>query len=189
MKSLPDNEWSVWIDAEKLDGKPLKQTISADEDSRAALSRRLNVEGITALEATLTISPANGGAFEVTGTFTADVTQECVVTLEPISTHIEEPVEGWFTDRDKTVSFIKARQERETKKGHVEVEMLDEREAPDEMINGHIDLGELVAQHLSLAIDPYPHKEGVSFDVGDDQPVKTGRNPFEALKALKTDTK
>lgn len=184
MAALPQNEWSAWIDTEKLDDKGLQTTITADEDARAALARRMNVDAINALSATLSVRPS-AGVFEVTGRFTAQITQTCVVSGDPLETTLEDAVEGWFTDREKTLSFAKARQERDTKKGHVEVEMLDEREAPEEMVNGHIDLGELVAQHLSLAINPYPHKEGVSFDIGDDAPLKRAENPFDALKALK----
>ncbi len=189
MKSLPHNEWSVWIDTEKLDEKGLKTTITADADAREALARRLGVEQVKSISAELNVQPVSGGTFEISGRFAADIVQQCVVTLEPIESHIGDAIEGWFADGGKTVSFAKARQERDTKKGHVEVEMLDERQAPEEMVNGHIDLGELVTQHLSLAIDPYPHKEGVLYEFGDDAPVKTGKNPFEALKALKTDSK
>lgn len=185
MASLPQNEWSDWIDTETLDDKGIETTITADEEARAALARRLSVDAINALSATLGVRPSVGGVVEVTGRFTANITQTCVVSGDPIDTTIEDNVEGWFADREKTLSFAKARQERDTKKGHVEVEMLDEREAPEEMVNGHIDLGELVTQHLSLAINPYPHKEGVSFESGDDQPMKRAENPFDALKALK----
>src|SRR5690606_38441875 len=171
-------------DTEKLGDKAVTQTIRADEEARAALARRLNVDSLDALEAALTIYPASGGAVEVTGTLKADITQTCVVTLDPIETRIEEPVEGWFTDKEKTLSFARARQDKETRKGHVEVEMLDERDDPEAMVDGHIDLGELVAQHLSLAIDPYPHKPGVAFEAGDDQPLKRANNPFDALKDL-----
>lgn len=186
MASLPHSEWSVWFDTDTLDDKPVTREISADEDARAALARRLNVGGIERLSATLTITPTAGGAVEVAGTMEADLAQTCVVTLEPLAIKVRESVEGWFTDRAKTVSFAKARQDRDTKKGHVEVEMLAEQEDPEDMTEGHIDLGELVTQHLSLAIDPYPHKEGAAFEVGDDAPPKPAKSPFEVLKTLKT---
>lgn len=185
MAALPQNEWSEWIDTEKLDEKGAAYTIEADDDARAALARRLSVDGISALSANLSVQPASGGAFEVSGRLSAKIAQTCVVSGDPIETVLDEAVEGWFADREKMLSFAKARQERDTKKGHVEVEMIDERDDPEEMVNGHIDLGELVAQHLSLTINPYPHKEGVSYDAGDEQPLKRADNPFDALKALK----
>lgn len=185
MAELPQNEWSEWINTDKLDEKGATVTITADEEARTALARRLNVNGINALSANLTVQPASGGAFEVTGRLSAKIAQTCVVSGDPIETVLNEEVEGWFTDREKMLSFAKARQERDTKKGHVEVEMLDERDDPEEMVNGHIDLGELVTQHLSLAIDPYPHKEGVSYDAGDEKPMKRADNPFDVLQSLK----
>jgi hypothetical protein len=40
---------------------------------------------------------------------------------------------------------------------------LDESEDPEPVIDGKIDAGELVAQYLSLAIDPYPRLEGEEY--------------------------
>ncbi len=66
------------------------------------------------------------------------------------------------------------------------------------MPGGRIDIGELVAQNLSLALEPYPRKEGVEFtpileDVGPDTlsltedtpPEPPRQNPFAALSRLK----
>jgi hypothetical protein len=59
---------------------------------------------------------------------------------------------------------------------------LHEYEPPDEIVNGHIDLGALTAEFLALGLDPYPRKPGVDFDYkGDDKPD----SPFAALAKLK----
>jgi len=50
-------------------------------------------------------------------------------------------------------------------------------------------VGDVVTQFLSLSIDPYAHKEGVQYEVGDDEehpetsPIR--KNPFEKLKEWK----
>jgi uncharacterized metal-binding protein YceD (DUF177 family) len=120
------------------------------------------------------------------------MTQNCVVSLEPFELQLSEEFEGWFADKDNTVSFAAAKKEREVVKPHAEVEILDEKEDPEAIIDGVIDLGEFTAQHISLAIPPYPHKEGVHYEVGDDEfqvdeksPLR--KNPFEALKNWKKD--
>ena len=75
-------------------------------------------------------------------------------------------------------------------KHQAEVEILDEREDPEAVIYGRIDLGELVAQHISLAVPAYPQREGVEFEHGDegielDKKSPLRKNPFEALKDWK----
>ena len=71
-----------------------------------------------------------------------------------------------------------------------ETPIINEQEDPEKIIGGKIDLGEVVTQHLSLAIDPYPHKEGVKYEYGDDEPEKVPEafknNPFAALKDWKS---
>ncbi|HCS23533.1 MAG TPA: metal-binding protein, partial [Rhodospirillaceae bacterium] len=62
----------------------------------------------------------------------------------------------------------------------------DDLDAAEMVHNGMIDLGEVVAQYLSLELDPYPRAPGVSLAAqmqASGQPKKA--NPFQALEALK----
>ncbi|MEM7617963.1 MAG: DUF177 domain-containing protein [Pseudomonadota bacterium] len=188
--AITEQEWSHFFDVDDL-GKEGREelTISASEEECKDIARRINVLRIKDISADLVIS-RSAGTYHVTGSFTANVTQECVVTLDPIETNLSESVEGWFADKESTVSFAAAKREREGAKSHGEVEILEESDDPEPLIEGIIDLGELVTQHLSLAVPSYPHKEGVEFEVTDDKfkinensPLK--KNPFEALKGWK----
>jgi len=190
------NEWSHYYNADRVEGASTRLTIEADEQSRKNVSVRANVISIDMLNADLTLEREQAGrVVHVAGRFTAAVNLECVVTAEEFILDIEEPVEGWFEDKESTVSFMKALKDRDLKgsqsgKGPVEVEMASEEEDPEAMIDGQIDLGELVVQHLILAIPPCPKKEGARHDYTDeeikpaeDSPLK--KNPFEALKDWK----
>lgn len=188
--TITEQEWSHFFDVNDL-GKTGREelTITASDEECEDIARRINVISIKDVSASLVVARISG-AYNVTGNFTATVTQECVVTLDPIETNLSEPVEGWFADKEKTVSFAAAKREREGVKSQGEVEILDESDDPEALIDGIIDLGELVTQHISLAVPPYPHKEGVEFEVTDDKfdinensPLK--KNPFEALKDWK----
>lgn len=184
------NEWSHLLPVDTIGDKPLRLKIAPDEQEKIDLARRLHVDELKDLSASITVSPVQGGVIHVTGRFSADVGQTCVVTLEPMESHLEEDFEGWFSDQAQMVSFAKVKKEKETQKAHAEVEILDESEDPEPVVNGKIDLGELVAQYLALAINRYPHKEGVAYETGDDNPQVlkadgTTRNPFEALKDWK----
>lgn len=191
-EQLTEQEWSHFYDVEDLESKPERLTIEASEEELEDVSRRLQIIGIKNASAKLVLKREQGGrVIHVSGELTALVIQECVISAEPIETTIVEPVEGWFADKDKTVSFVAAKRDREAdKSNNLEVELMEEREDPEAVLNGAIDLGELVTQHISLALPPYPHKEGMIFEHGDENiqineesPLR--KNPFEALKDWK----
>ena len=125
----------------------------------------------------------------VNGRIRATVKQPCVVTLEPVESRIDETFEAWFSDPDQAIALSKAKHDKMAKSAGGEVPMLDEKDDPEPIIDGQIDLGELVTQHLALALDPYPHAEGVKYEYGDDEPEKVPEefknNPFAALKDWK----
>lgn len=187
---LTEQEWSYFFDVSDMKKSgDTKLSIDASDEECADLARRFRVESISKATADLTLS-ITAGVIHVTGQFDCTMVQNCVVTLDPVETTLSEPVEGWFSDKESTVSFAAAKKERDVVKSHAEVEILDESEDPEPIINGCIDLGELVAQHISLAIPAYPHKEGVVYEVGDedtklDDKSPLRKNPFEALKDWK----
>jgi uncharacterized metal-binding protein YceD (DUF177 family) len=161
--SKTDAEWSYWLDVTKLEPeRPIKLEIAPSDESRKDLARRLRVREINRLFAKLAVSREPGSILvNVAGDLEAQVTQDCVVTLEPIRQDIRETIDAWYADPAEVVSFSKARREKLAKLSGTELEVLDEKDDPDEIVDGQIDIGELVTQFLSLAIDPYPHKEGV----------------------------
>ncbi|MEM9468709.1 MAG: YceD family protein [Pseudomonadota bacterium] len=190
------NEWSHFIDADEIDSKPMRLSIRADKEALKDVALRAGVPAIESLSADLTLQREQAGrVVHAAGRFSAELTLECVVSAEEFTHKIEEPVEGWFEDKEKTVSFMQALKERDrdtqkNAKSGVEVEISSEEEDPESMINGEIDLGELVVQHLILALPAYPHKDGVEYPHGDDVPVAgeespLRRNPFDALKDWK----
>lgn len=188
---LTEQEWSHFFDIDDLKGPKTKVSIEADEEERHDMARRLNVVSVNKATADLVLEQTSGGhTVHVTGKFDINVTLECVVTLEPFDQDLSEPVEGWFADKDKTVSFAAAKRDKEASHSRGEVEMMEESEDPEAIIDGVIDLGELVTQHMSLAIPAYPKKKGVKYEIGDDNvqidensPLR--KNPFEALKDWK----
>ena len=190
-QQLTEQDWSHFFDVQDMDDTLFSVTIEPSEEEAEDVARRLKVNEIKDVKADLQIVKMTGNAvYYVSGTVVATVVQDCVVTLEPVETRIEEKIEGWFADTDTTVSFAAAKRQRDGVKYNGEVEILEESDDPEPLMDGIIDLGELVTQHLSLAIPAYPHKVGVQYKVGDDSfklddnsPLK--KNPFEALKDWK----
>lgn len=185
-----EQEWSHFFDVDDLGKAPVKMRIEASEEECADLAKRFMVEEVKSAMADLEISAAGGHVIQVKGQFQAGIVQQCVVTLEPVETTLSDQVEGWFADKESAVSFAVAKRDREMTQKHGEVEILDEKEDPEPVVNGLIDLGELVTQHISLAIPAYPRKEGVEYEHGDehlsvDDNSPLRKNPFEALKDWK----
>lgn len=181
-------EWSYIVEVDSLEDAPLKLSITPDEEEVALLLKRLGISGLDDFKADITVKRQNMVIY-IKGTLSAKVTQPCVVTLEPVVTQVEDEFEAWYADPDAAVPIAKARRERQTQKGKADLPMLDESEDPEAIIDGEIDLGELVTQYLSLSINPYVHAEGVEYEYGDGEgdkkPSDTRENPFAALKDWK----
>ncbi len=188
----PMPEWSHMVEAEKVGTTPLKMTISPNADELKRLTKRLALTELRRLEADVAMSRDSGSnVIFISGQIRAEVTQASVVSAKPMKSEIIDSFEAWFADEDKAVSFARAKQERLTRDGQAEMPFLDESEDPEPIVDGKIDVGELVAQYLSLAIDPYPRAEGEEF--AQESSGKAGKkgkdevyeNPFAALKEWK----
>ena len=106
-----------------------------------------------------------------------------MVTLEPVDAEIDEPVEAIFVPEGSRLARIAANDSGE---------MILDPEGPDvpETFTGDtIDVGVTVSEHAALAIDPYPRKEGASFDerIESTQKDDVRPNPFAVLKDWKKD--
>jgi len=183
-------EWSHKVDVLEMGGKPASFDLHAPQGVLADIARRIGVVSVVLLTARVRVSPSAGGIFHVEGQFSAVVEQACVISGEGLTSEISEPFEAWFADRSRTVSFVRAKKDLQAMKTHSEVEILNEKEDPDPLEDGAIDLGELTVQFLCLAIDPYPQKEGAVFEgekaqKGDSSASGTRKNPFEGLKDWK----
>jgi len=116
---------------------------NADESERAAIARRLALDGLERLEAHAVLS-RKGEVVRAKGRLGAALTQSCVVTGEPVAAHIDEPFDLMFLP------------EPEGHGGDDEVE-LGESDCDVVFHDGAtIDLGNAIADTLALSIDPYP---------------------------------
>ena len=172
-------EFSRPFHVANLGAHPVRRDIEASADECRALAERFGLERLDRLGATLVVERAAGGMIRLSGTFSALVVQSCVVTLEPVVSTIEENVAALY--RPHAAPTDNGVAERE-----VVVEVDDE--GPEPLEGGAIDLGETVAQHLALALDPYPRAPGARFAaVADGAPEEAAPdNPFHALAALKS---
>jgi uncharacterized metal-binding protein YceD (DUF177 family) len=161
----------VRVDAIPREGQVI--AIEAAPAEREKLASFYQLSAITALTATLRVEPWGRGGARVTGAVHGEVTQTCVISLEPFPATVDEEVDVRFAPSTAANSGSTATNEAQT------FSLADEDE-PDPVIDGTIDLGALAAEFLALGLDPYPRKPGAVFDEERTNPEPTA-SPFAAL--------
>jgi uncharacterized metal-binding protein YceD (DUF177 family) len=168
--------WTTPLKLHELARGPVRVRLAPDEAERAAVAKRLGLQGLPALTADVTVKPWLDGA-ELTGRFEGVVEQICGVSLDPF----EQPIQGEIEVRAVPPGSPNA---ATPEGGELEFD-LNAPDAPDVLTGDAIDVAGYVVEHLALEIDPFPRKPGVEFDY---QPQEAETSPFAALKRL-TDPK
>ncbi|MBI2256827.1 MAG: DUF177 domain-containing protein [Proteobacteria bacterium] len=170
------------IEAASVGPRATERQIEATPAERVALAEVLELQAIDRLVATLRLKRLASGLIEVSGEMESEVVQTCVVTLEPVPAKIREQFRLTFGDAEPEPTL-----------GEIDV-FFDDSDPPEPIIDGKIDLGVLVAEQLSLALDPYPRKEGVEVaqeflpnpaEVHELEASAGTRKPFAGLDKLK----
>jgi hypothetical protein len=163
--------WSYRVAVADLPPDGIELTLAPDQEVRAKLARHAGVLAVPELVAKLKVSPDGRGGAGIEGRLEAAVRQTCVVSLDPFDNRVSEPID---------IRFSPTSAARPTG-GTIDVGL---ENPPDPLVDGAIDLAAVVAEYLTLGIDPYPRKPGAVF-----KPPKAGRDkvesPFAALKKLK----
>ena len=172
-------EFSRLVPVDRLGEVEITEEISAEPGERAALARRFGLLSLDRLSATLRLERAGArNLVRVDGRLAAEVTQACVVTLEPVGAHLEKDFTLLY-DLDAAAAQGESEGEAE---GAREVMVEPEAEEPPEPVGPHgIDLGEAVAQQLAIALDPYPRAPGAALP----EEPRAADGPFAVLESLK----
>lgn len=188
-------EFSHPVPASKIGPEGFETVFEADERARQLLAKRFGILSVDQMKGTARLTrESDGMTIHVSGAIDAKVTQACVTTLEPVKDHVQEPFEGWFLDETQATSFTRAKKRKEEAEigGFVipgetdENPMADERDEPEPVVGGMVDVGELAAQYLSLALNPYPHCEKALKEGPMGDPAEAEKpSPFAALKEWK----
>jgi hypothetical protein len=187
--ALLPSEWFLPVHVDSIPSKGKDCPIQASLEQCQAIAKRLDIQAVNSLAANVHLTLQNGGHIVyISGNFTAEITQNCVVTLQPIVSQIQDNFEAWYADHDKAIPFNRAKHTQKSIEDGLEIQMLEEHDDPEPLVDSQVDIGEVVIQFLSLAINPYPRVEGTEEAVM--APVKTVSsdgtgtrpNPFAALK-------
>ena len=178
-------EFSRIVKTEEMVSGKEKLVVEANEKERAALAERFELVSINSLRAELEVKTASNGEVTVRGPMSAEIVQNCVATLEPVPETVEDTVEVLFSPH---VSEDDMPSNPDDLENLSEEELMALLEQPEPLVDGKIDLGEVVAQFLAVAMDPYPRKDDAELpesiqseeEADDDKP-----NPFALLAGLK----
>jgi uncharacterized metal-binding protein YceD (DUF177 family) len=157
-------------------------TLSPSDAERAAIAHWLGIEAIGQLQAIIRLSRVRDDEYAYVASFEADVVQACVVTLEPVPSHLA----GEFSRLFKVMGRRGGGHRRRSAEagGSVEISHLEDDEP--ELIEGtSIDLAVPLLEEMSLALDPYPRAPGVAFEAPKEE-MSVSDSPFAVLEALKT---
>lgn len=169
-------EFSRTLRLERLRRGEVVRELAAGPQECAALARRFDLPAVDSLSGRLRVwRPGDGPIIRIEGRLAAEVRQTCVVTLETFASRLSEDFVQLFTLEAPAAG------------GEVFVSPEDE-DTPEPLEGDALDLGEVLAEQLALALDPHPRKpdaglEGASFSLGEATAESDEEDsPFAALK-------
>jgi len=173
--------WSVPVTVAQIPEAGLHRDIEAGAAAREAMAEVAGLREILSARAALDVTPKSGGRVHVAGHVRARIGQTCVVSLDPIDSDIDEPIDLIFAPPEQIPQLADLVDEAAASGAEIP-------DPPEPIVNGVIDLGRLATDALFLAIDPYPRRPDAVFE----PPVVAADpedHPFAALKALQVDAK
>jgi hypothetical protein len=179
----PKSEIERVVDLDRMGPNGTALEVAASDSERAALARRFGFLGLPAFSARVTVDRRPGGQVVVEGRLRGKIVQACILTLDSVTQDLDETF--------RLVFKHDLAEERDPESGEALVSA--QADAPEPLPGNLLDVGEIVAEQLSLAADPYPRKPGVKLEDVLPKPRKEGRpgrheqrrHPFAGLAALR----
>lgn len=160
--------------------KGLERKREATAAEREALAKALQLLALHKLDVNYRITAIAGGGYRLAGRLFADLAQACVVSLEPVPARLNEDFEVEFWQGESEDSKSDASDDQDD-----DIRVLDGPEV-DRIVQDTLPVGRIVYETLAAGLDPYPRKDGATFDWQDQGPENTEKvSPFEVLKRLK----
>lgn len=183
MKTPDEDLFSYPVRVGHISANPVTVHIEADQQDLKRLAAQWQIPEVTGFKAEIALKRWKRDGVRVTGRISAEIIQECVVTLEPVKQHIEEDVEAVFLPEGSRLA-------NRSQDGAGEIFLDPEGpDLPDTFSGDSIDVGAVVAEFAALAIDPYPRKPGQDFAdrIESDSASDKKPSPFAVLQGLKRD--
>ena len=150
------------------------------QDALGAIATELNLVGLRKLRLAGEIRALGKSDWEIEATLGATVIQNCVVSLDPVTTRLDVPIER---------RFLAGYQAPESDGEDEEVEMPEDENA--EPLGAEIDIERVMIEALALNLPLYPRKDGAEIEEAVfTEPGKTAMTdedtrPFAGLAGLR----
>lgn len=155
--------------------------IKPSQSERAAIAEWLGIEGIDALTALVQLTHKGQDRYLYEASFEAEIVQACVITLDPVRSHIS----GSFRRIFRLLPKSAARRRKAVVEPPVVLDLFGGDEDEPELLESPVvDLAAALLEELTLALDPYPKSPGASFEATPLAAVPV-ESPFAVLEKLK----
>lgn len=174
----PAPEFSRPIRIDQIPIAGTERDLIASETECRALAERFDIPAVQSLSAHVRLRALRGGAlYLLNGRLSAQCERICVTTLDSFTEHVEEEFELTYSAEGGAQADL----------ADSDIEIAFEDDEPEPILASTIDMGEAVAEHLALALNPFPRKAGASVSAAFTQPVveEVKPNPFAVLDQLR----
>lgn len=161
-------EFSRLVPLARLGSEPYRQEIKATAEERRQLAQRFDLIELDKLAAAVTLQRLGGELIGLEASFEAEFSQNCVVMLEPMPGRVTHTFALFYGPIEE---------------GQAEIDIDVDEPAFEPLTGDAIDIGEAVAQELSLALPEFPRLPDAVIEVADD--VEANEGPFAALERLR----
>lgn len=150
--------------------------IVLDPEQATVLAQRLEISAARKVRLTGRLAPLGAHDWQFIGQIGATVVQPCVISLDPVTTRIEAPVERTWIRGLEPISA-------------------EESETPEDVsiepLGPEIDMGAVLAEAVALNLPDYPRADGVALEEtvftepGKEALTDAETKPFAGLAALR----
>ncbi len=167
------------VGARDIPAEGLEREYKADRAECAALSQVIDLGAISEFQAAYAITPDSKNRFRIKAHLRARISQNCVVTLAPLENAIEEDFTALFVSEDILEKIL----------GDEDFDAEGD-ENPEPIVNGRLEVGRIIYEHLAGAINPYPRAKDAEISQENGMEGTGGTDadgPFSVLAELRKD--
>ncbi|MCB1386881.1 MAG: DUF177 domain-containing protein [Nitratireductor sp.] len=184
----PSNEpgrprWPVTVTV--LPARGFAIAVEADAAERAYLADQAGALSLERFNADLLFQSWRREGVKVVGRIRADLTQSCVVTLDPVEAAIDQAFEQTFVPEGSKLARPRFDDEGEM------ILDPDGPDLPDLFTGDVIDAWDVLIEQFLLAVDPFPRAQGAALEpyasAGGEGEEPQPPSPFAVLARLKKD--
>jgi uncharacterized metal-binding protein YceD (DUF177 family) len=161
-------EFSRLVPLARVASRPLRTKIEATAEERQRLARRFELVALDRLAGDVSLQRVGDELIRLEAAFEAEFAQSCVVTLDPVPGRIAESFSLLYGPSAGEQS---------------EIDIAVDEPVFEPLMGEAIDIGEAVAQELSLALPQFPRLPDAAVETAEASDVNDG--PFAALARLR----